>query len=84
VDLNGWQNRPCWEDYEAELLGRGFQPYFDEQLEDRVRAAGLLCAHCGAKPVFVGMTNGKVDLGFVACGPACGDWFWFLPQQARS
>jgi len=24
------------------------------------------------------MTDGKTELGFLACTPECGEWIWFL------
>ena len=29
MNLTQWQTKPSWGEYEAELLGRGFEPYWD-------------------------------------------------------
>jgi hypothetical protein len=78
MNLTQWQTKPSWGEYEAQLLGRGFEPYWDPETEQRIRAAGITCCRCGATPAYVGMTDGNTELGFLACKPECGEWIWFL------
>ena len=78
MDLKNWQTRPSWEQYEAELLDRGFQPYWNRDIEAKLSAAGITCCSCRSKASYVGMTDGKTELGFLACGPECRGWMWFL------
>jgi len=33
---------------------------------------------CGTTLTYVGMTDGKTELGFLACKLECGEWIWFL------
>jgi hypothetical protein len=84
MDLHDWQTRLCWTDYEAQLLERGFWPIWEAQLEAKVTSADVTCCRCGSRPPYVGMTNGAIELGFVACGPGCGDWFFFVPAQQKA
>ena len=78
MNLTQWQTKPSWGEYEAQLLRRGFEPYWDPEIEQRIRAAGITCCRCGAIPAYVGMTDGNTELGFLACTPECGEWIWFL------
>jgi hypothetical protein len=79
MNLKEWQTKPVWEIYEASLMQGGWEPYWDPETEKRLQEATVTCCRCGQVPAYVGMTDGTTRLGFVACGPDCGDWFWFLP-----
>ena len=78
MNLKQWQAKPVWEIYEASLMQRGWEPYFDPETERRLQEAAITCCRCGRVPPYVGMTDGSTRLGFVACGTDCGDWLWFL------
>ena len=84
MNLTQWQTKPSWSDYEAQLLERGFEPCWDPETEERIRAAGITCCRCGSTPSYVGMTKQGIELGFVACPPECGEWVWFRPPLSAS
>jgi len=78
MNLTQWQTKPAWSEYEAQLLGRGYEPTWDPDTERAVSSAKITCCRCGATPAYVGMTDGKTELGFLACTPECGEWIRFL------
>ena len=78
MDLQDQQVKPSWQDHEAELLRRGYQPYWDDETQSRIGQAGIACCSCGKTPSYVGMTDCTTALGFLACDPDCGQWIWFL------
>jgi hypothetical protein len=78
MNLMQWQTKPSWGEYEAELLRRGFEPYWDPETEQRISTARITCCRCGTTLTYVGMTNRTTELGFLVCTPQCGEWIWFL------
>ena len=78
MNLTQWQTKPSWGEYEAQLLKRSFEPYWDPETEQRITTAGITCCRCGGIPAYIGMTDGNTELGFLACTPECGEWIWFL------
>ena len=78
MEIDGWRTKPDWATYEASLLERGYVPCWDPTIAARLETAAIMCCCCGTRPSYVGMTNGAVTLGFLACGPDCGEWIWFL------
>ena len=76
MELAEFATKPTWEDYEASLLAKGYEPYFDPEIAARVPS--FTCCSCSMTPAYVGMTNGRTALGFLACQPDCGQWLWFL------
>jgi len=78
MDLQEFRTKPVWSDYEESLFQRGYDPYWDPDLQAKVAAAGITCCDCGGVPTYVGLTNGTTALGFLACGSECAAWIWFL------
>jgi hypothetical protein len=78
------KTKPCWSDYEAELLARNFAPYWDPETARRIMAADITCCRCGGVPTYVGMTDGTTALGFLACESDCGEWIWFLSPSVST
>jgi len=76
MNLDEFRTRPTWEAYEASLLERGYLPYWDPEVEAKI--SGIVCCWCGRAPAYVGMTDHRTVLGFLACRPDCGEWMWFL------
>ena len=76
MDLQDFRTKPHWEDYEASLLDRGYLPYWDPEVQEKL--SGITCCSCGRAPSYVGMTNDTTALGFLACDPDCGGWMWWL------
>jgi hypothetical protein len=68
MNLTQWQTKPSWGEYEAQLLGRGFEPYWDPETEQRISGAGITCCRCGTTLTYIGMTDGKTEFGFLTGG----------------
>jgi hypothetical protein len=45
MNLKGWQTKPVWEIYEASLMQRGWEPYWDPETEKRLHLS--LTTPCG-------------------------------------
>jgi hypothetical protein len=78
MDLHEFRTKPTWSVYEESLLRQGYDPYWDPELQAKITAAGITCCRCGRVPTYVGMTNATTALGFLTCGPDCGEWIWFV------
>jgi hypothetical protein len=78
MELAEFSDKPSWDDYEAVLLAKGFDPYWDAELERKIASAGIRCCDCERMPSYVGMIKGTTALGFLACPPDCGRWMWFV------
>jgi hypothetical protein len=79
MQLEQWQTKPPWEHYEAALMSKGFVPRFEPQ----EAPLPITCCRCGAVPAYIVMTDGATTLGFLACGPECGEWIG-SPLASRS
>ena len=81
MDVEEFRTKPSWEGYEASLLTKGFVPCF----EPGESPLPITCCRCGAVPTYITLTDGTTTLGFLACGPSCGDWIGGpIPEQALS
>src|SRR5438128_10545278 len=61
MNLMQWQTKPSWGEYEAELLRRGFEPYWDPETQQRISTVRITCCRCGTTLTYDGMTDGKPD-----------------------